>query len=143
MARAVDVAGYIIKSTPVDQLKLQKLLFYTQAVSLVKFGVPAFDDPIEAWDYGPVVSSIYNKYKKFCFEQITKPVGDIEALDTQTITSIDLMLGYYGKMTGPALINETHSEDPWRKAYAKGQNTVISQKSMRDYYKKIFHFSDD
>ena len=139
MAHATDVADYIIRSIPVDPLKLQKLLFYTQAVSLVKFNVPAFEDRIEAWDYGPVVRTVYDKYKN-SNEVITPPEASATCLDLNTITSADLVIDYYGKMIGPALINETHSESPWRDAYSRAQNSVISNEVMKEYYSKIFSF---
>lgn len=141
MPKARDVAAYIIKTIPVDPLKLQKLLYYTQAVSLVKHKKPAFDDVIEAWDYGPVVREIYDTYKKYGFDDIKKAVGSAEALDVDTINSADMVIEYYGAKSGPALINETHSEAPWQEAYKKGQNTPIAPDAMKKYYKKIFSFT--
>jgi uncharacterized phage-associated protein len=64
MAIAGDVAKYIIKSLSVDNLKLQKLLYYSQAVHLVLNQKQAlFLAPIEAWDFGPVVLPVYYTYK--------------------------------------------------------------------------------
>jgi uncharacterized phage-associated protein len=141
MAKALDIADYIIRSIEVDPLKLQKLLYYTQAVSLVKYDKLAFNDPIEAWDYGPVVKSIYNVYKKFGFSSIPKTESELSDLDENTINCADLVLEYYGTKSGPYLINETHSEAPWRDAYARGQNTRIDPEAMKAYYKTIFTFN--
>ena len=46
-----------------DHLKLQKLLYFAQALSLVRNNKPIFSDSILAWDHGPVVSSVYDTYK--------------------------------------------------------------------------------
>ena len=76
MATALEVADYIIKKIPVDNLTLQKLLYYSQATHLVKYDKkPLFHDDIEAWDIGPVVPSVYNKYKHHGFD-IIPPTGD-------------------------------------------------------------------
>ncbi|MDR1165980.1 MAG: DUF4065 domain-containing protein [Deltaproteobacteria bacterium] len=40
-------------------MKLQKLLYFAQGWHLAYFDFPLFEDPIEAWKYGPVVSSVY------------------------------------------------------------------------------------
>jgi uncharacterized phage-associated protein len=40
-------------------LKLQKVLYFAQGWHLAYHDVPLFEDPIEAWKYGPVVSSVY------------------------------------------------------------------------------------
>lgn len=141
MAKASDVAEYIIRSIPTDPLKLQKLLYYTQAISLVKFNVPAFDDKIEAWDYGPVIREIYDKYKEYGYSNIPRSETKKGKLDIKIISSLDLVLEHYGPMTGSALINETHSEKPWREAYAKAQNTEITQKAIKGYYKTIYTFN--
>ena len=63
---ARDVAAYFIqKSSEVNEndltnLKLQKILFYTQAEHLHQRDVALFADPIEAWKYGPLVADVYN-----------------------------------------------------------------------------------
>lgn len=93
MARVLDVAIYIISSMQVDNLKLQKLLYYSQAVHLVMHdGKPLFDESIEAWAYGPVVRSVYNRYKRNGFDAI-KPEMDAKVeLSDSEIEAIDLAL---------------------------------------------------
>ena len=46
-------------------MKLQKMLYYQQGFHLAYFETPLFDEDIEAWMYGPVVPSMYEKYKEF------------------------------------------------------------------------------
>jgi uncharacterized phage-associated protein len=143
MDKALDVANYIIGNIEVDPLKLQKLLFYTQAVALVKHGIPAFSDPIEAWDYGPVVRSVYDDYKKYGYASIPALEGKSAHPDPRIVNSADLVIEFYGKKTGSALINETHSEAPWRNAYKKGQNTEITIETIKKYYKDVFVFDEE
>ena len=49
----------------ISNLKLQKLLYYAQGCTLALKNAPLFDDPIVAWQHGPVVESIYHKYKSY------------------------------------------------------------------------------
>ena len=69
MATVFDVADFFIdianmsEDDQMTNLKLNKLLYYAQGVFLARTGKPLFDDDIEAWDLGPVVSCIYQKYK--------------------------------------------------------------------------------
>ena len=67
MYNALSVAHYIIdfynrNNRGISNLKLQKVLYFVQAEFLV--GTfdhrPCFSDPIEAWDFGPVVPSVYH-----------------------------------------------------------------------------------
>lgn len=51
---------------PIDQMKLQKLVYYAHAWHLAYKDTPLFDDDIvEAWPWGPVVRSIYADFQEF------------------------------------------------------------------------------
>lgn len=129
---------------PVDNLKLQKLLYYCQAVHLVRVGEVLFEDQIEAWRYGPVIPSIYRKYKQFGFEIIKSEETDLSepvSLCPEQMTTIDMVLEYYGAMSAVRLVNETHSESPWKDTYKEGVNIEINVDVMREYYKKVLEFS--
>jgi uncharacterized phage-associated protein len=56
-----------------DHLKLQKLLFLLQGWSLVFAGRPIIRDSIEAWEYGPVIPSVYRTFKEFGNRPINEP----------------------------------------------------------------------
>ena len=50
MAEVLDVAAYILKKQgPMTAMKLQKLVYYCQAWSLVWQSKPLFPNDIEAW----------------------------------------------------------------------------------------------
>lgn len=70
MYSAIDVARYFLAQSDPDagdtmsNLKLQKLLYYAQGVTLALTEKPLFSDPLEAWLQGPVVPSVFRKYKE-------------------------------------------------------------------------------
>ena len=143
--RAMDVAKCITGMLGVENLKLQILVYYAQAVHLVRFNEPLFSDTIEAWRYGPVVREVYNNYKQYGFDQIPNSSAEEVApnLCPEQFESIDLVLGYYGEMTAIRLVNETHSEKPWKDAYALlHENREISVDAISDFYKDVFDFSN-
>ena len=138
MSNVFDIAAYITNYQEVDNLKLQKLLFYTQAVSLVRFKKIAFSAVIEAWDYGPVVPEVYKKIKKY--KQPIKMAPPEDQLETHIIRSIDMVLKFYGEMSGLELMTMTHTEKPWIDAYKKGRNSEITNKAIKAYYKTVYTF---
>jgi uncharacterized phage-associated protein len=144
MTTAFEVAKYIAKSLPVDNLKLQKLLYYSQAVHLVLHDKePLFREDIEAWDYGPVVPPVYQRYKEYGFEDIP-PADDESALDFKEMQAVDYALACFGVLSGPALISQTHYEDPWKNAYRKGRpSRIITIAAIYDYFKDALDFSDE
>ncbi|MDR1469599.1 MAG: DUF4065 domain-containing protein [Spirochaetaceae bacterium] len=144
MAKAQEVAKYIIKSLPVDNLKLQKLLYYSQGVHLVLHGKsPLFPEDIEAWDYGPVVPDVYRSYKHHGFDVIP-PADGLLPLGIEEIDAVDKALACFGEMSGVALIQQTHWEKPWRDAYQPGRPSgKISIDVMHDYFTDSLDFSDE
>ena len=55
MATVFDVAKYILdRYGAMSAMKLQKLIFYCQAMSLVWDDVPLFENEFQAWVKGPV-----------------------------------------------------------------------------------------
>ena len=57
MMTVLDVAAYILeRQGSMTTMKLQKLVYYCQAWSLVWDERPLFDESIEAWANGPVLS---------------------------------------------------------------------------------------
>jgi uncharacterized phage-associated protein len=144
MANAQEVAKYIIKSLPVDNLKLQKLLYYSQAVHLVVNNkTPLFPEPIEAWDYGPVVPPVYREYKQYGFDLIP-PVDEPTTLRIDEIRAVDMALGCFGEMSGTALINQTHGEPPWKNNYRPGRpSKVIDLDDIYLFFVKNLEFTDD
>lgn len=122
-------------------MKLQKLVYYSQAWSLVWDDRPLFDEPIEAWAAGPVVRELYNVHRgAFQVNQWTE--GDAGLLDDTAKETIDAVLRYYGEKNAQELSDLTHREDPWKLARGgvpDGQrsDSVITLESMMEYYSSI------
>ena len=139
MASALDIAKYIIeKQGEMTAMKLQKLIYYSQAWSLVRDEKPMFDETIEAWANGPIVREVYDKHKgKFSIK--SWKFGSTKKLTKENTDTIDSVLEVYGKLSGSQLSELTHREDPWRDARKglfpgeRGSNK-ISISSMHEYY---------
>ncbi len=139
MATAHDLAAYIIaKLGEMTAMKLQKLVYYSQAWSLVWDERPMFRDRIEAWANGPVVPVLYQEHKGK-FKVRGWSLGDPAALSRDAKATVDAVLDFYGPKTSQWLSDLTHNERPWREArgsLAPGErgNHVISTASMHEYY---------
>lgn len=64
------VANYFLDladrdGVPVSPMKLQKLLYYAHGWHLAITDKPLLDEQVEAWQFGPVVASIYHEFKEF------------------------------------------------------------------------------
>jgi len=116
MTTAHDVAAYILaQQGPMSAMKLQKLLYYSQAWSLVWDDKPLFGERIEAWSGGPVVREIYNSHRgKFGIDDW--PEGNGDALDGDERETVDAVLKFYGDRSPQWLSDLTRAEEPWQKA---------------------------
>ena len=138
---AFDVARYILKKEGVcSTMKLHKLLYYCQAWNLVWEDEPLFYQPIEAWANGPVVRSIFNFHKgMYIIKYSDFTLGNESLLSSKQKVNIDEVLSFYGNKSAQWLIDQTHSESPWKDArVGMGVNdrssNVIPLEAMRDFY---------
>jgi uncharacterized phage-associated protein len=142
MASVDDVAAAVIKRVgPVDTFKLQKLVYYCQAWSLVWDSKPLFTERIEAWANGPVVPALYQRHRRE-YSVSEWPWGDASALDDEESETVDAVVRSYGRLTGRQLIRLTHEEDPWvnaRDGMRPGQrgNKLIELDAIAEYYSSI------
>lgn len=123
-------------------MKLQKLVYYSQAWHLVWADETLFTDRIEAWANGPVVPLLYEKHKgKFTVEAGCFG-GDANRLTKAQRESVDSVLAAYGDKTSQWLSNLTHMEAPWMDARTgipdgeRGTNE-ISAAAMHEYYSAL------
>lgn len=142
MPSAHDIAAYILaKLGEMSTMKLQKLVYYSQAWHLAWAGEQLFPERIEAWANGPVVYELYLAHRgRFSVAQW--PQGNATNLDRQQQGTVDAVIDTYGDMAGRKLSYLTHAEDPWRTARRDLGPTDVSREeitpdSMQDYYSAV------
>lgn len=139
MANVFDVAKYVLdRLGPMTAMKLQKLVYYSQAWSLVWDERSLFDDKIEAWANGPVTPNLFFAHKgEFIVEN--EPKGNVGNLDGRALETIDAVIKFYGDKSGSWLSDLTHRESPWlnaREGVPSGErsNREVTIGAMADYY---------
>ena len=122
-----------------DHLKLQKLLYFAQALSLVRNNKPIFNDSIYAWDHGPVIESVYTAYKDSGRKKIVCDEKDTNTikLSIEDIQVLDDVLETFKEYTGVQLRNMTHKHLPWKNIFEKDKNHVIKNKKIKEYYTQV------
>lgn len=138
-----DVAKYILqKCGEITTFKLQKLVYYAQAWSLVWDEVPLFDDEIQAWEHGPVVRRLYSYHKGAYTIDASSIPGKPEKLTKDAKETIDVVIRDYGCYSGGQLSEIVHNESPWieaRKGLHSGDKSqnVITIETMKEYYANL------
>jgi uncharacterized phage-associated protein len=122
-------------------LKLQKLMFYAQAWSLVVFNKALFEEDFQAWSHGPVLPSVYERYKQYAHQSI--PICNCDNnLPDEVSSLLEEIKAVYGEKSAKYLENLTHSELPWIEARGgiaieMRSTTPISKTTMKNYYTKL------
>jgi uncharacterized phage-associated protein len=144
--RAHEIADTIIASSrkrgiaDLTNLKLQKLLYYSQAWHLALTDRILFSEDVEAWIHGPVVPRVFGLFKDFRWNVIDCKVHSLE--DDTVIGHIDSVLEKYGEYGATQLERLTHSEAPWiyaRRGLAPDEpsRNVISTDHMKNFYRSL------
>jgi uncharacterized phage-associated protein len=147
VATVHDVAAYILETIgrPISTMKLQKLVYYSQAWHLAWEERLLFNERLEAWVNGPVSPALYTEHRGK-FEVSEWPMGDSSALDDGEQETIDIVLRGYGQRSGQWLGAQTHAEDPWRDARRglaanERSSREIKPSAMLEFYQGVMNQS--
>jgi uncharacterized phage-associated protein len=140
MVHVCDVAAFILEERgTMTAMKLQKLVYYSQAWSLVWDEQPLFPEAIQAWANGPVAPDLYARHRGKFSVSPGEISGAPEKLSRDQQDTVAGVLLYYGDMTAQQLSDLTHAETPWNKArgdLAPGaaSSAEITLDMMAEYY---------
>jgi uncharacterized phage-associated protein len=144
MTSADHVAAYFLAKAAqeedgewISNLKLQKLLYYAQGTHLaLKKGI-LFPESISAWNHGPVVTSVYHKYKEHGANPLPAPKDfDISQYSEDLQDFLDEVYSVYGQFSAGKLRRMTHEEPPWQEAFENNRST-ISRSTMEGFFKTL------
>ena len=159
MYKAVDLAKTfanfgVKEGKPVTQMQLQKMVYFANGLWLARTNgeESLIRENFEAWDFGPVVPSIYKEFKQFGANAI-KPETNIYALigkelDLSPIKHyskkehenlIKNVWQYLKDISGIALSNWTHQENSaWSKAYYNyGRNRILDRNQIAEEFRNF------
>jgi uncharacterized phage-associated protein len=125
-----DEAGELISN-----LKLQKLVYYAQALYLAKHNEPLFENEIEAWAYGYVIPELYQEFKQYGSNAIPPPADfDYSVYPDVVRETLDEVYLNYGQYSAWRLSQITHEESLWHE-YKMGKNKcIVPKEEIKKYF---------
>lgn len=143
--KAMDVAAHVVNrcidlDMPVSNLKLQKMLYFLEINFLINFDKNLIDEDFEAWQYGPVLKEVYDKYSFFAASSIKVRQKPQNNLPNEYKNSIINNIDHLAKIDAWSLVEYSHKPDtPWAKTYCdgKGNHQKISKELLRKYAQNI------
>lgn len=140
-----DVCAYIVEQAGrTDTVRVHKLMYLSEAFSLVWDSCSLFDERIEAWANGPVVRELFERSRGHATIGSWRRWGDPSRLSTDQRETVDAVLAAYGHLNGYQLAALTASQRPFleaREGLAPGDRSdaAIDRFIMCDYFGGIYH----
>lgn len=155
MEHPLSIANYFIAKSLVDgvdmtPMKLLKLIYIAHGWHLaLNDGEPLIDEAVEAWQYGPVVPSVYHEFKEYGNTPIRK-LSTIYNNRSHVLTPVisndkkeflDKIWEVYKKYDGLELSTLTHQKGtPWDIVWNdlggnKKKSVQIPDKLIEEHYK--------
>ena len=142
MEKILNVAEYIFKEyyrvtgELIDEMKLQKLLYFSQRETLAILNKPLFNEEFEGWKYGPISREVRTVFTK---DGINTDTEDIKSENKYIINNVILE---YGSLASWKLSEISHKEVSWfnsRKDLKDGENgdRKIKLEDIREDAKKV------
>ena len=135
-----NICDFIIsEGSYVTPMKLIKMAYISHGHHLSALNSPLFSENVIAWEYGPVVRSIYYKYKKHQNNPINTDCACL--INSESMDVVRIVLNNYDSYNGLELSALTHQKDtPWHQTIQKfGVNGLIEDQLIKEYYDKFTH----
>lgn len=125
MCKAIEVAGWFLNNdiepsnTKSGNLRLNKLLYFAQMISLVKRNKPLFDEEIYAFENGVVVEEIRCEYQRnyFSFVDRAKSIKKNFTNEENDVLNITKLL--FEDASAKELSDLTHEHKCWKDFFEK------------------------
>ena len=146
MLKAIDIANFFVDvynsmgEEIITNLKVNELVYFAQAWSLVKFNKKLFNEDIEAWEQGPVIPSVYKTFRPYGSKNIEMTIGEYDEsiFTSEQLNFLADIVLTYGKYTASALRDISYkSGSPWALVYEKKENNIITPESMKKYFSTL------
>jgi len=153
---SAEVANFFLRkaqkeNVPISMLKIVKLCYVAHGFYLGLTGRPLIREQVQAWQYGPVIPSLYHEFKSFgrtaidrlasvfSLPKLAVTFPKIPKKDIENRAILSKVWESYKDCSGVSFINLTHAEGtPWKEHYRDGEkNIVIPNSSIELHYKEI------
>ncbi len=117
MANTLAVAKFLNElnkqkhGSAMDQMKMHKMMYFSQRESLMIFKSPLFDSEFEAWRYGPVLTDVRREYSSK--HMFSDEYDTLSEKDQELVKSV---YDRYDQFDSWQLSTLSHAEVSWQQA---------------------------
>ena len=111
VAKALYDMYYAEKGVHMDEMKMHKLMYFSQRESLMYNKERLFDATFYGWKYGPVLTEVRSEFRKS--KSFSNVQGSVSANTMELLKSV---LNRYGSLSSWKLSSLSHEEFSWKKS---------------------------
>lgn len=122
---------YAEKGVHMDEMKMHKLMYFSQRESLMYNKAPLFDATFYGWKYGPVLKEVRNEFR------MEKPFSNVDgSVSERAAELLKNVLNRYGSLSSWKLSSLSHEEFSWKKSRVglesgEDGNVALSLEAMK------------
>ncbi|MEJ8756375.1 type II toxin-antitoxin system antitoxin SocA domain-containing protein [Pontibacter sp. H259] len=157
MESALAVANYFIQKSEetgyeLTPMKVIKLVYIAHGWHLGLLKKPLIEEEVQAWQYGPVIETVYHAFKRFGASRIEGPAdtGNFfksnipQVEDSQVKGLLDSVWKAYGKFSGTQLSALTHQPNTpwdivWNHPSYRNLFNIIPNDLIQEHYEQIIN----
>ncbi len=153
----ISVANYFVRKAlnggeSLTPMKLVKLVYIAHGWRLGLYGEPLLGEAVEAWKYGPVVPSVYHRFKSYGDGPVTRQaylwkegqmvIPEIED-DLELKEFLDRVWDVYRDFSALQLSTMTHQRDtPWdtiwrQRGGSETRGAIIPDQLIQEHYQHL------
>jgi uncharacterized phage-associated protein len=138
----------------IQPMKIQKLVYLAHGWNLGIYKSPLLGEEVQAWQYGPVISSLYHEFKNYGSGMISGDATNYEldektlkintvapaipASDTQSHRLIEQVWSKYKHLSGIQLSSITHQDGtPWSLIFRGHHSSSIPDALIQSHYEDL------
>ena len=111
VAKALYDMYYAEKGVHMDEMKMHKLMYFSQRESLMYNKERLFDATFYGWKYGPVLTEVRSEFR------MSKPFSNVQgSVSAKTMELLKSVLNRYGSLSSWKLSSLSHEEFSWKKS---------------------------
>lgn len=141
--RSLGAARYILSKAdrPITPMMLLKLVYIAHGYSLALNKTPLLDEEVLAWQYGPIVRSVYDGVRDFRSMPVRYIKGAVGTFvfSHEDMEVMDRVLETYSEATAIALSSAMHrTGTPWSiTREIAGGDAPISNDLIKSFYRDL------
>ena len=130
--------NFFYKKTYLNNLKLQKILYFLDCSYICHYNKSILECPFEAWLYGPCIPSLYYKFRCYGLFDIPESECDEKLIYLLSIEEKEFIKVVWDSLKYSSsfdLVSISQLEGgPWAKVYREGETNLILTEDIISYF---------